>query len=63
MLQSVKTAADTVLNKAVNSTPGVPGVVAVATDRNANIYAGAFGVRQAGASAAMTTANTQNTSK
>src|ERR1700722_7957268 len=55
MLQSVKTAADTVLNKAVNSTPGVPGVVAVATDRNANIYAGAFGVRQAGASAAMTT--------
>src|ERR1700722_19887883 len=25
MLQSVKTAADTVLNKAVNSTPGVPG--------------------------------------
>ena len=54
MVQSVKTAADAVLNKAVNSTPGVPGVVAVATDRNANIYEGAFGVRQAGANAAMT---------
>ena len=50
MVQSVKTAADAVLNKAVNSTPGVPGVVAVATDRNANTYEGAFGVRQAGAS-------------
>ena len=55
MVQSVKTAADAVLNKAVNSTPGVPGVVAVGTDRNANIYEGAFGVRQAGADAAMTT--------
>jgi len=54
MVQSIKTAADAVLNKAVNSTPGVPGVVAVATDRNANIYEGAFGVRQAGANAAMT---------
>ena len=54
MVQSVKTAADAILNKAVNSTPGVPGVVAVATDRNANIYEGAFGVRQAGANAAMT---------
>ena len=54
MVQSVKNAADAVLNKAVNSTPGVPGVVAVATDRNANIYEGAFGVRQAGANAAMT---------
>jgi methyl acetate hydrolase len=54
MVQSVKTAADAVLNKVVNSTPGVPGVVAVATDRNANIYEGAFGVRQAGANASMT---------
>jgi methyl acetate hydrolase len=55
MVQSVKAAADAVLNKAVKSTPGVPGVVAVATDRNANIYEGAFGVRQAGANVAMTT--------
>ena len=54
MVQSIKTAADAVLSKAVNSTPGVPGVVAVATDRNANIYEGAFGVRQAGANVAMT---------
>jgi methyl acetate hydrolase len=55
MAQSLKTAADAVLNKAVNSTPGVPGVVTVATDRNANIYEGALGVRQAGAHAPMTT--------
>src|ERR1700728_4037968 len=55
MVQSIKTAADAVLNKAVNSTPGVPGVVAIATDRNANIYEGAFGVRQAGANTPMTT--------
>ena len=48
MVQSIKTAADAVLNKAVNSTPGVPGVVAVATDRNANIYEGAFGARSFG---------------
>jgi methyl acetate hydrolase len=54
MVQSVKAPADAILSKAVNSTPGVPGVVAVATDRNANIYEGAFGVRQAGANAAMT---------
>ena len=54
MVQSIKTAADAVLNKAVNSNPGVPGVVAVATDRNANIYEGALGVRQAGANEAMT---------
>ena len=54
MVQSIKTAADAVLNKAVNSNPGVPGVVAVATDRNANIYEGAFGVRQAGANTPMT---------
>jgi methyl acetate hydrolase len=54
MVQSIKTAADAVLNKAVSSNPGVPGVVAVATDRNANIYEGAFGVRQSGANAAMT---------
>jgi methyl acetate hydrolase len=55
MVQSIKATADAVLDKAVNSTPGVPGVVAVATDRNANIYEGAFGVRQAGAHTAMTT--------
>jgi methyl acetate hydrolase len=55
MVQFIKAAADAVLNKAVNSTPGVPGVVAVATDRNANTYEGAFGVRQAGAHVPMTT--------
>jgi methyl acetate hydrolase len=55
MVQSVKAPADAILSKAVNSTPGVPGVVAIATDRNANIYEGAFGVRQAGANTPMTT--------
>jgi len=54
MAQPLKAAADAVLSKAVSSTPGVPGVVAVATDRNANIYEGAFGVRQAGANVPMT---------
>jgi methyl acetate hydrolase len=54
MTQSLKAAADAVLNKAVNSTPGVPGVVAVATDRNGDIYEGAAGKRALGGSEAMT---------
>jgi methyl acetate hydrolase len=55
MTHSLKVAADAVLSKAVNSTPGVPGVVAVATDRNGNIYEGAAGMRQLGGNKAMTT--------
>ncbi len=55
MTHSLKVAADAVLSKAVNSTPGVPGVVAVATDRNGNIYEGAAGKRQLGGNEAMTT--------
>jgi methyl acetate hydrolase len=54
MSHSLKAAADAVLNKAVNSTPGVPGVVAIATDRNGNIYEGAAGKRQLGGSETMT---------
>lgn len=54
MVQSIKTTADAVLSEAVNSTPCAPGVVAVATNRNANTYEGAFGVRQAGANTPMT---------
>jgi methyl acetate hydrolase len=54
MFQSLKYAADAVLSKAVNSTPGVPGVVAIATDRTGNIYEGAAGKRQLGGSEAMT---------
>ena len=33
MSQSLKSAADAVLNNAVNASPGVPGVVAVATEK------------------------------
>ncbi len=54
MSQSLKAAADAVLNKAVNSTPGVPGVVAIATDRSGDIYEGAAGKRALGGSEAMT---------
>jgi methyl acetate hydrolase len=55
MTHSLKVAADAVLSKAVNSTPGLPGVVAVATDRNGNIYEGGAGKRQLGGNEAMTT--------
>jgi methyl acetate hydrolase len=54
MSQSLKMAADAVLQKAINSTPGVPGVVAIATDRTSNIYEGAAGKRQLGGAEAMT---------
>lgn len=46
---------DAVLNNAVSATPGVPGVVAIATDRNGDIYAGAAGKRMLGDAADMTT--------
>ena len=52
---SLKSAADAVLNTAVTSSPGVPGVVAVATDRTGNIYQGAAGTRALGGTDAMTT--------
>jgi methyl acetate hydrolase len=54
MAYSLKAAADAVLNKAVNSKAGVPGVSAIITDRNGNIYEGAAGKRQLGGSEAMT---------
>jgi len=38
--------ADDILNRVVTSEPRVPGVVAMVTDRNANIYEGAAGVRR-----------------
>ena len=55
MPNDLATASDAVLNHAVNSTPGVPGVVAVATDRVRNIYEGAVGKRQLGGAEAMST--------
>ena len=54
MSQSLKSAADAVLNNAVNASPGVPGVVAVATDRNGNIYESSAGQRALGGREAMT---------
>ena len=54
MTNSLKAAADAVLNKAVNSKAGVPGVSAIVTDRDGNIYEGAAGKRQLGGSEAMT---------
>ena len=47
-------AADAVLQSVVQGSPGVPGVVAVATDRDGNIYEGAAGVRAHGVAAPMT---------
>jgi len=52
MTASIKAAADSVLDRVVSSTPGV---VAVATDRKADIYEGAAGLRAQGGPAAMTT--------
>ena len=46
MAIELKAACDAVLNNAVHSTPGVPGVAAVVTDRGGNIYEGAAGKRQ-----------------
>lgn len=55
MPNSLQTAADAILHRVVSGTPGVPGVVAIATDRHANIYAGAAGKRMLGQDADMTT--------
>jgi len=48
-------AADTILDHSVNRAGGAPGIVAMATDRDDTLYAGAAGVRELGGSAAMTT--------
>ena len=55
MNESLKGAADTVLQRVVTGTPRVPGVVAMATDRTGNIYEGAAGKRVLGQDADMTT--------
>jgi methyl acetate hydrolase len=41
MVEEFKAAADAILNHVVTSQPRVPGVVAMATDRQRNIYEGA----------------------
>ena len=48
-------AADAILNRVVTSNPRVPGVVAMVTDRQRNIYEGAAGLRRIDKSDAMTT--------
>ena len=55
MTRAIKDAADAVLNYTVGRAGGVPGVVAMATDRNANFYEGAAGNRQLGSEQPMTT--------
>lgn len=55
MSENLKAAADAILQKVVSGSPQVPGVVAIATDRNANIYEGAVGKRVLGEEADMTT--------
>jgi methyl acetate hydrolase len=47
--------ADAILANTVSSPPGVPGVVAMATDRQGNIYEGAAGKRSVDGDAPMTT--------
>jgi methyl acetate hydrolase len=55
MSSKLKDAADAILSKAVEQDPRVPGVVAIATDRDRNIYEGAAGKRVLGEDADMTT--------
>jgi methyl acetate hydrolase len=55
MPASLKSACDSILQRVVSGTPQVPGVVAMATDRKANIYEGAAGKRVLGQDADMTT--------
>jgi methyl acetate hydrolase len=50
-----KTAADGILQEAVRATPGVPGVVAMVTDRQRNIYEGVAGKRRVDDAQPMTT--------
>lgn len=46
--------ADAILNETVTNGPGIPGVVAMVTDRNGNIYEGAAGKRRTDKPEAMT---------
>lgn len=55
MTSNLKTVLDSVLQQAVQRHGGVPGVVAMVTDRNSNIYEGAAGSRTLGKDEPMTT--------
>ena len=54
MNSPLKTAADSVLHNTVAAAGGVPGVVAMVTDRHSNVYEGAAGKRALGQDQAMT---------
>jgi methyl acetate hydrolase len=54
MNENLKPAADQILQRVTAGSPSVPGVVAIATDRNGNIYEGAAGKRMQGGDAEMT---------
>src|SRR5271167_2349012 len=54
-MEDFKATADAALNRLVTSDPRVPGVVAMATDRQRNIYEGAAGKRRLDRDADMTT--------
>jgi CubicO group peptidase (beta-lactamase class C family) len=51
----MKSALDAVLKQTVERHGGVPGVVAMATDRHDNFYEGAVGTRELGKDSPMTT--------
>ena len=55
MTEAVREAADRILRDVAERENGVPGVVAMATGREDNIYEGAAGKRELGKEAAMTT--------
>ena len=54
-MENFKATVDAALNRLVTSSPRVPGVVAMATDRQRNIYEGAAGKRRLDRDADMTT--------
>ena len=55
MGNNLKSACDGILQRTATGKDRVPGVVAMVTDRSANVYEGAAGERILGASQAMTT--------
>ena len=55
MTDSLQSSIDAILRKVTSGSPRVAGVVAIATDRNGNIYEGAAGKRVLGQDADMTT--------
>jgi methyl acetate hydrolase len=55
MTDAMQSSIDTILRKVTSGSPRVPGVVAIATDRNGNIYEGAAGKRVLSEDADMTT--------